>query len=348
MSKFRVALSADFKKPDGSPAYPMFDLGPLNNDPNIEVEYAVPVEGRMTADSLAGFDALILLSAKFDAESIPTDGRLSLVARFGVGYDNVDIDACSAAGIGVVITPDGVRRPVAVTILTFILALAGKLFDKDRLTREGPEGFAKRPAYMGTGLVGRTLGSVGIGNIGAELFRMCAPLDLKFIAHDPYADPETAKSLGIELVSLDQVFTDSDFLSLNTPLTPDTHHLVNAARLKSMKKTAYLINTSRGPVVDQPALVDALTSGEIAGAGLDVFDPEPPSPDDPILKLDNVIATPHALCWTDQCFAGIGASDVEQVLKIKIGDAPPHLVDRAVAENDVFKNRLSAYKTSFG
>ncbi|NQV98346.1 MAG: dehydrogenase [Rhodospirillales bacterium] len=348
MSKFRVALSADFKKPDGSPAYPMFDLSPLEDDPDVEVAYAKPVDGRMTAESMAGFDALILLAAKFDADSIPADGRLSIVARFGVGYDNVDIEACSAAGIGVVITPDGVRRPVAVTILTFLLALAGKLFDKDKLTREGPAGFAKRPGYMGTGLVGRTLGSIGIGNIGAEMFRMCVPLDMKFIAHDPYADPELAVSLGIELVSLERVFTDSDFLSLNTPLTPETHHMVNAARLATMKPSAYLINTSRGPVVDQPALVAALTSGVIAGAALDVFDPEPPSADDPILKLENVIATPHALCWTDQCFAGIGASDIEQVLKIKSGETPPHLVNRKLATEASFQNRLSGYKKTFG
>ena len=343
MSKFRVALSADFMKPDGSAAFPMFDLSPLYDNPDIDVEYVEPVDGRMTAESMSEFDALILLIAKFDANSIPDNGRLSLVARFGVGYDAVDVDACSKAGIGVVITPDGVRRPVAVTILTFILALAGKLFDKDKLTRQGSAGFDKRSDYMGTGLVGRTLGSVGIGNIGAEMFRMCVPLDMKFIAHDPWADPAVAQSLGIELVSLDQVFRDSDFLSLNTPLTPETEHMVNAERLASMKSTAYLINTSRGPVIDQPALVNALKSGVIAGAALDVFDPEPPLAGDPILKLDNVILTPHALCWTDQCFAGIGASDVAQVLMIKKGEVPPHLVNPDVADDERFKKRLSSY-----
>jgi D-3-phosphoglycerate dehydrogenase len=346
MSKFRVALSADFKKPDGTLTYPMFDLSPFDEDPHIDVEYAEPVAGRMTASSLAGFDALILLGAEFDADSIPEDGRLSIVARFGVGYDNVDVDACTTAGIGVVITPDGVRRPVAVAILTFILALAARIFDKDKLTREGPTGFAKRPDFMGTGLVGQTLGSVGIGNIGAEMFRMCVPLDMRFIAHDPWADLVVAKELAIELVSLEQVFAESDFLSLNTPLTDETHHLVNAARLASMKSSAYLINTSRGPVVDQPALVQALKNGVIAGAGLDVFDPEPPSPEDPILHLHNVITTPHALCWTDQCFAGIGASDVDQVLKVKNGDVPPHLVNRVLLEDSKFLQRLAAYKAA--
>ncbi len=343
MSSFRVALSGDFKTPDGALAFPMFDLSPLANDPDIEFAYADPVNGRMSAASLAGFDALILLAAVFDADSIPDDGRLSVVARFGVGYDTVDVDACTAAGIAVCITPDGVRRPVAVTILTFILALAGKLFDKDRLTREGPAGFDKRADYMGLGLVGRTMGSIGIGNIGAEAFKMCAPLQMKHIAHDPFCDPKVAADMGVDLVSLEQVFTDSDFLCVNTPLTLETRHIVNAQRLATMKPTAYLINTSRGPTVDQPALVEALKTGVIAGAGLDVFDPEPPPPDDPILHLDNVIVTPHALCWTDQCFAGIGASDVAQVLMIKNGEAPAHMVNRGLADDATFLARLTAY-----
>lgn len=341
MNKFRVALSGDFKKPDGSAAYPMFDLSPLHDASDVEVEYVDPVDGRMSAGSLVGFDALILLMPVFDANSVPSDGRLGIVARFGVGYDTVDVDACTEAGIAVVITPDGVRRPVAVTILTFILALAGKLFDKDRITREGPAGFDKRADYMGMGLVGRTLGSIGIGNIGAEAFRVCAPLGMKFIAHDPWADPEVVKEIGIELVDLDMVFRESDYLCVNTPLTDETYHIVNAKRMAMMKPTAYLINTSRGPTVDQTALVEALNAGTIAGAGLDVFDPEPPLPDDPILHLDNVIVTPHALCWTDQCFAGIGASDVQQILMFKKGEVPSHLVNRDVAETMRFIERLT-------
>jgi len=340
---FRVALSGDFLKPDGSPAFPMFDLAPLAADRNVQFEYVEPEDGRMTASSLAGFDALILLAANFDAESIPDDGRLSIVARFGVGYDNVDIEACTNAGIGVAITPDGVRRPVAVSILTLILALSGKLFDKDRLTRLGPAGFAERSDYMGNGLVGRTLGSIGIGNIGAEMFQICRPLDMKFIAHDPWADPKVVEILGVELVSLDDVFSRSDFLSINTPLTPQTEHMVNGDRLAMMKPTAYLINTSRGPVIDQPALVKALKDGTIAGAGLDVFDPEPPGADDPLLQLDNVILTPHALCWTDQCFAGIGASAVTQVLNVKDCVPPAHLVNRALADDAEFLRRLNKY-----
>src|SRR5262249_51732232 len=161
---------------------------------------------------------------------------------------------CTEAGIALVITPDGVRRPVAVSIMTLILALTGKLPVKDKLTREAHAGFAKRSDHMGVGLVGRTLASLGIGNIGAELFRLAKPFDMKFIAHDPFADKKVASELGIELVSLEDAFRRADILSVSCPLTPETRHLVNAERLALMKPTAYFINTARGPIVDQRAL----------------------------------------------------------------------------------------------
>ncbi len=301
MARFRVALSADFRKSDGSLAYPMFDLAPLRNK-GADVEFIEAVDGVMPGDRLADFDALILLGNKFTQASVPRGSRFGLVARFGVGYDNVDVAACTAAGIALVITPDGVRRPVAVAIMTLMLALTGKLMIKDQLTREGPAGFAKRSAHMGVGLFGKTLGSLGVGNIGAEMFRMARPFDMHFIAHDRFADPAIAAELGITLVDLDTVFRQSDVLAVNCPLTEHTRHLVNAERLALMKPSAYLINTARGPIVDQKALTQVLSERRIAGAGLDVLEKEPPDLEDPILKLDNVILTPHALCWTDQCF----------------------------------------------
>jgi phosphoglycerate dehydrogenase-like enzyme len=323
-------------------------LSPLRNEPNVEVDYVAPVDGVMPAAGLADHDALILLVPKFDKSSVPTDGRLAVVARFGVGYDSVDVEACTAAGIALAITPDGVRRPVAVAILTFILALAGKMMVKDKLTRGGPSEFAKKTQHMGVGLVGRTLGSVGIGNIGAEMFRLCKPLDMKFIAHDPFADRKVADSLGVRLVDLETVFRESDFLTVNCPLMPKTTHLVNAERLALMKPTAYFINTARGPIVDQKALTKVLQEGRIAGAGLDVLDPEPPPADDPILKLDNVILAPHALCWTDQCFAGIGASDVRAVLDVMHGRDPVGIVNRPVLSTPAWRKRLDGYRASFG
>ena len=348
MSKFRVALSGHFRDNRGTPALPNFDLRPLEADSDIEYFF---VDGdadtnTMTAASLEGVDALILLDELFSRDSIPSDGRLSIVARFGVGFDSVDVTACTANGIAVGITPDGVRRPVAVSVLTFILALAGRLLEKDALVRSHHD-FSIRGPYMGQGLVGKTLASVGLGNIGAEIFRLCQPLDMNFIAHDPWADSAVAVDLGVELVDLDAVFQQGDFVTLNTPYSPETHHLVNSERLALMKPSAYLINTSRGGVVDQTALVESLKLGAIAGAGLDVFDPEPPQPNEPLLELDNVILAPHALCFTEQCVAGIGANDIRIILSIKQGEVPDGLVDSAVAESLIFRDKLEIYRELF-
>jgi D-3-phosphoglycerate dehydrogenase len=335
-----VAIDGDFRKPDGTPAYPMFDMTPLTDAPGVEVEYVDL--GTAAPPSVArDFDALILLGRRFSRDSAVA-GRLRLVARFGVGYDTVDVAACTAAGIALSITPSGVRRPVAVAILTMILALSGRLMVKDRLTRLGPAGYAQRSDHMGVGLIGRTLASVGIGNIGAEMFRVARPLDMQFIAHDPYADPAVAAELGIELVDLDAVFARGDFVAINCPLTPQTHHLVNAVRLALMKADAFLINTARGPIVDQAALVEVLRERRIAGAGLDVQEQEPPDPADPLLTLDNVVLAPHALCWTDQCFAGIGASAVRSVLGVMRGEAPEGLVNREVLQHPSWRDHTAA------
>jgi D-3-phosphoglycerate dehydrogenase len=343
---FRVALSGDFRKPDGSPTFPDFDLEPLRKAPRVEMSFLAS-ENPLRAEQLEDFDALILLAHRFVRESVPKSGRLSIVARFGVGYDTVDVGACTDAGIALAITPDGVRRPVAVSIITLMLALTGNLMIKDKLTREAAAGFARRSEHMGMGLVGRTLGALGVGNIGAELFRLAKPFDMKFIAHDPYLDAQLAQQLGVELVGLDDVFRRSDVLSISVPLNDETRHIVNAERLRLMKPTAYLINTARGPVVDQKALTKVLRERRIAGAGLDVLEQEPPEPDDPILKLDNVILAPHALCWTDQCFAGNGAADVKAVLDVQSGREPRGVVNREVLSTDRWRARLADYRARF-
>ena len=343
---FRVALSGDFKKADGTPVFPDFDLAPLQSAPGVEIKF-LESANPLRADQLEDFDALILLAHCLAPESVPKNGRLSVVARFGVGYDTVDVAACTKADIALCITPDGVRRPVAVSIITFMLALTGKLMVKDKLARQGAPGFAARGDHMGVGLVGKTLGSLGVGNIGAEMFRLAKPFDMKFIAHDPFADPKVAAELGIELIGMDELFSHADILTVNCPLTDETRHAVNAKRLGLMKKTAYLINTARGPIVDQKALTEVLTNRRIAGAGLDVFETEPTDPNDPLLKLNNIIVAPHALCWTDQCFAGNGAADVRAVLEVQHGRIPRGVVNREVLERARFKSKLETYGKHF-
>ncbi len=342
MTNFRVALSGDFFDGEGKPVFPEFDLTPLETRNDVELT-VLEVRDEVGADQIADIDALILLMPRVSAETLADSERLAMVARFGVGYDNVDVAACTERDVALVITPDGVRRPVAVSILTLMFALTGKLMVKDRIARRGPAGWAEKTDHNGVGLVGRTLGSIGIGNIGAELFRLARPLDMGFLAHDPYADPALAEELGVELVGLDELFRLSDVLAVNCPLNADTHHLVNAERLALMKPTAYLINTARGPIVDQAALTEFLAAGRITGAGLDVLEQEPPDADDPILELDNVIVTPHALCWTDQIFAGNGAADVKATLDVAAGRVPVGIVNKEVTERAGWQAKLEAY-----
>jgi phosphoglycerate dehydrogenase-like enzyme len=342
--KFRVGLSADFRNADGSPTFRDFDLTPLAGDPRVGMTFLEP-ETVLSAGQLEDIDALILLAHRFNRNSVPKSGRLGVIARFGVGYDTVDVKACTDAGIALVITPESVRRPVAVSIITLMLALTGKLTIKEKLTRAGAAGFAQRGAHMGVGLVGRTFGSLGAGNIGAESFRMAKPFDMKFIAHDPFADTKLMAEMGVELVDIKDLFHRSDILSISCPLSDATRHIVNAELLGLMKPTSYLINTSRGAVVDQKALTRVLQERGIAGAGLDVLEQEPPDLCDPILALDNVILTPHALCWTDQCFAHQGRLDIQAVLEYCDGRAPTGtIVNRAALDSGLWRERLSSLR----
>src|SRR5439155_15419837 len=178
-----------------------------------------------------------------------------------------------AAGVALTITPEGTRRPVAMTEMGLILALALKLPLKDRLVREGRA--AEKIYHFGIGLTGRTLGSLGIGNIGSELFRITAPFGMRAIDTDTYADPAAAAALGVELVPMEQLLREADFLCINTPLNSETRGIIDAAALALMKPTAYLINTARGEIVQTPALTAVLQEGRLAGAGLVLTDPEP-------------------------------------------------------------------------
>jgi D-3-phosphoglycerate dehydrogenase len=335
-------MSGDFLRPNGAPAYPEFDVSPLLNSPFIELHYLVNGP-EILPNQVENVDALILADPQVTARSFHPGGRLAVIARFGVGYDKVDVEACTRNGVALVITPDGVRRPVAVSILTLILALTGRLLEKDRLCRQGPRGWARAADFHGIGLVGKILGSIGLGNIGAEMFRIAEPLGFRAIAHDPYADRRVAGELGVELVDLETVIRQSDILTLNCPLTPATRHLMNAERLSLLKPTAYLINTARGGIIDQAALTTVLEERRIAGAGLDVLEFEPTDPNDPILGLDNVILTPHALCWTDQLFSGCAAADVQAVLDVLSGKEPRGIVNKEIVNDDRWRAKLTRF-----
>jgi phosphoglycerate dehydrogenase-like enzyme len=180
------------------------------------------------------------------------------------------------------------------------------------------------------------------------MVRIMGPLGLTFIAYDPNVKESFARDIGVRLVSLDTLFRESDFVTVNCPLTAATRNLVDAERLALMKPTAYLINTARGPIVDQGALTEALRAGRLAGAGIDVFNPEPPAADDPLLSLDNVILAPHSLAMTDELFADCGALDIEAVLDVMHGREPQGIVERRVTGHAEWHRRLDANRARFG
>ncbi len=329
--RFQIGVTRDFLKADGSLGFGDIGLSLLDADPNVAWEFLADNEPVLRPETIAPYDGLLVLAPKVAADTLEGARQLRVIARFGVGYDNVDVEACTAQGVILTITPDGVRRPVAAAVMTFLLALSHKLLIKDRLTRAGR--WADKLDHMGQGVTGRTLGIVGLGNIGRDVVRLAAPFELRCLAFDPHVGAGTIGGLDVSLVTLEELLRQSDYVAICCALTPQTRHLIDESRLKLMKPTSYLINVARGPVVDQQALTRALEAGTIAGAGLDVFEQEPIDPADPLLKLDNVILAPHGICWTDECFLNNGRSACQSLLDVAAGRRPKHVVNAAAFEH---------------
>ncbi|MBJ44815.1 MAG: dehydrogenase [Planctomycetaceae bacterium] len=338
---FRVGLTRDFLNADGKLAYGDIGIGALESRQDVSVEFLPDYGDELPGHVGRDFDALLVLAPRVTAVTLSDCNRLAIVARFGVGYDNVDVEACTAANVLLTITPDGVRRPVAVSALTMLLALSHQLLAKDRLTRDGR--WHEKLDYMGVGLTGRTLGLIGFGNIGQEIAKVVAPLEMRLATYDPFTSAENTAALGVERMELDELLQESTYVCVCCALTSDTRHLLDARRLALLKPSAFLINVSRGPVVDQAALTEVLAERRIAGAALDVFEQEPIDHNDPLLKLDNVILSPHAICWTDELFRGNGEAACRSILEVASGRFPKDVVNRQVVEHAGMKQKLERY-----
>lgn len=251
--------------------------------------------------------------------------NLLAVCSAGAGYDVIDVDACTRAGIVVCNNSGPGAEAVAEHALGFMLDLAKKITAADRVLRAGPLG--DRLFLRGTQLLGKTLGVVGLGAIGGRLVELCAPFGMEVLVFDPYLDEVSARARGVRLVTLTELLERSDFVQVTCPLTSETEGLIGRAQFAAMKHTAFFITTARGLVHDEAALLDALTSGSIAGAGLDVFHEEPPREDNPLLHLDNVVATPHTAGITTEAAHDIAVATATQWQTIFGGGMPPRLLN---------------------
>jgi len=273
-----------------------------------------------------------IVSTRFPitAHEIELGTRLQVIGRPGAGIDSVDIGAATQAGIPVVYTPDGPTESVAEHTVCFMLMLCKQMLLADKAVRSGD--FQFRTRVKGTELYGRTLGIIGGGHIGSRVANVCrTAFGMKVMIYDPYISPGQARECGGELCTeLGDLMANSDFVTIHTPLTSGTRGLIGAQELALMKPTAFLINTSRGPVVDEQALVEALRTGRMAGAALDVFAREPPDPDSELLQLGNVALSPHMASFTDEGRYRMGMGVVEQVLEVLRGERPRFLANPEV------------------
>jgi phosphoglycerate dehydrogenase-like enzyme len=327
----------------------MFDFAELDALPGVE-RTMISMAGReVPAELLAPCDALILPTAMnhLPRSSLAQAERLTLVARLAVGYDRIDVAACTEAGILVTVAPDTVRRPMASAAIAYLLALTLKLFQKDRVIRENR--WDDHYDHVGIGLAGKTFGLVGLGNIGREVLTLAKPFSMRHLVFDPYVAPASVPArLGAELVELDDLLADSDFVCVTCPLTPETRGLLDARRIALLKPTAFLINIARGPIVVEAALIAALREGRIAGAALDVFEQEPLDPGNPLVAMENVILTPHAIGRTEEWFLHGARAAAATVGAVSRGRRPPHVVNPDVLENPRLVAKLRAHRRRAG
>jgi len=271
-------------------------------------------------------DALVVSFAPVNRRVLSALEGLKTVVRTGVGYDVIDVPAATELGVIVVNIPDIWIREVANHALAMLLAWNRKIITLDRQVRAGTWSGGVPGERTGS-LHGETVGIVGLGNIGSAFARRVAALETKVIAYDPYVDKARFAALGVERVTLEALAERSDYVSVHTLLNAETRHLIGEAFLRRMKPTAILINTSRGPVVDEKALTKALQEKRLAGAALDVWEQEPVTRDNPLLEMDNVIATPHAAYFSSPAVAAVPRRCGEEIARVLTGQRPLNVVN---------------------
>lgn len=275
-------------------------------------------------EKVKGVDAILsLLTDKVDGELMEAAGpQLKVIANYAVGYDNINLADAASRKIIITNTPDVLTESVAEHAIALIFALAHRIVESDQYMRDGKYlGWAPM-LFLGNDLIGKTLGLVGLGRIGAAVARRLHDgFEMKIMYYDAKRNEELEKKYDLQFADLDTLLKESDFVSIHVPMTPETKHLINAEKLKMMKKTSYLINTSRGPIIDENALVDALRNGTIRSAALDVYEQEPKMADG-LAQLANTVLTPHTASATEETRSAMSELAAKNIMAVLSGEAP--------------------------
>jgi phosphoglycerate dehydrogenase-like enzyme len=297
------------------------------------------------ADQISDAQGVLVLTPAVTAQTVSHPANLLIIARFGVGYDSVDVAACTAAHVLVTITVGAVDRPVAEAVIGWMIALCHNFRIKDNLVRTGH--WDERSRYMGRELRDRTLGVVGLGGIARKTIALLQGFGMKQpLAYDPFVSEEARTQLGIRMVNLEGLLQQSDFVSIHCPLTATTRGLIGASQIELMKKDAYLLNAARGGIVDEDALYEALKNKRIAGAALDCFAHEPVITPSRFADLDNVLLAPHSISWTEELFRDIGRTACGGIVDLAAGRKPKGVLNPEVFESRPFQEKWARHKRS--
>lgn len=294
------------------------------------IDEAIPRELLLTR--VRGIDGLLpLLTERIDAEVMDSSENLKVISNYAVGFNNIDLDAATERGIYVTNTPGILTDTTADAAFALLMAAARRIPEADRHIRAKQWIHAWGPRmFIGSDIHGKTLGILGMGRIGSAIAKRATGFDMEIIYNDIYRRDDLEKELGIVFKTKDEVLSESDFLSLHVPFTPETHHMIGENELAVMKESAFLVNTSRGPVVDEKALYLALRDGVIAGAALDVFEEEPVDHDSPLLGLDNIVLTPHLASGSRETRTKMAITAATNLVLVLKGKEPLNLVNPEV------------------
>jgi len=275
---------------------------------------------------------LCLLTDRIDADLIDLAPNLKVVSSMSVGYDHIDVEAATKKGVYVTFTPGVLTEATADFTWALLMAVSRRVIEADRYLRAGKWKIQWSPThFLGSDLTGKTLGIIGLGRIGEAIAQRARGFNMNVLYFGrTRAEQEKEQRLNIEFVPLERLLRESDFVTVHVPITDETKHLINEERLRQMKPTAYLVNTSRGPVIDQAVLTRALRERWIAGAGLDVFEKEPIDPNDPLINLENVVLTPHIASATTEARSKMAEVAAKNLISVLEGTPPQFLVNQEV------------------